>query len=416
MTSATAHPIHTKLQATTSGEVFSTYGKQPRKLKLKHGHLETYISGKYVYISLVVFVWECHHGQIPPNHVVKPKDDNYANACLDNLECKTPEEFIGAPFKVHPVYTDLLCTESGEIYTRNTLKARWVCTDESHFPYVTIGRKQIRIRVCKLIYEAFNEPLPGHLDVFYIDGNRNNNALSNLTAMTAGDYMNSKAHVILARDSSVRRHPKYTEYIAHPDGRVYSLLSGIFVGSLNAAGYRILRKGLSVHKVVYEAFYGIIDSREFQIDHINQVRDDNRITNLQKLTPKQHILKTRADNPIAVKQAGRALSLPLTRLYYKSGHIVSSVTFENIQEALEKTLHLIPDLTPRRIHQSIRSICIKSDGYIWRREDCEDLPEEQWRDVPNHPRLQASTLGPNQISKWAQKFWLPEWKSKFCHL
>ncbi len=352
----------------------------------------TYLAKAYI-SGLVVLVWECHNGQVPLDHVVKPKDDNYANACLDNLECKTPEEFIGAPFKAHPIYSELLCTESGGIYTKKTLKARWVCTDELHFPYVTIGRQQINIRVCRLIYEAFNGLLPEHLDVFYKDGNRSNNALGNLTAVTPKDYMNAKALAILAHDSSVRRHPKYCEFIAHPDGRVYSLLSGIFVGSLNADGYRILRKGLSVHKIVYEAFHGIIDSKKYQIDHVNQVRDDNRITNLQKLTFKQHILKTRADNPTAVKQAGRSLSLPLMRLYYKDGHIVSSVAFDNIQEALKKTLHLIPDLTVRRIGQSIHSTCIKRNGYIWRREDCEDLPEEEWRVVPTYPGLQASTLG-----------------------
>lgn len=405
------HPVYKRLHATIDGDIFSTHYKQPKKLKPKVvqggscAYLESTYNRKYIAFSLADFVWECHNGIIPEGHVVRAKNNDYINIQLANLECKTPEEYIGSSFKEHPAHPNLLCTQSGEVFSKRTLEARWICFEETHFPYVSVGRKQIHIRLCRLIYEAFNGLLPGDLDVFYIDDDRKNNALDNLKAMTPGEYMDSKAAaVILAQDSTLRRHPTQTEYIAYPDGRVYSLLSSTFVGFKNDQNYIILRDGLSAHKVVYEAFNGLINSKKFQIDHRNQIRDDNRLSNLQKLTHREHNLKTRADNPTAVKKAGRTLSLPLMRVLYKEGHIVSSVAFENIQEALDKSAELIPGLTMRKIHHSIESTSLKRDGYVWRREDCPNMPDEEWKVIPKYPGLQASSVGRIKFSNGRKIF------------
>jgi len=50
------------------------------------------------------------------------------------------------------------------------------------------------------------------------------------------------------------------------------------------------RASLRIHRVVYETFVGIIPEG-FVVDHINDIKDDNRLENLQLLTPKDNTIK-----------------------------------------------------------------------------------------------------------------------------
>jgi hypothetical protein len=50
------------------------------------------------------------------------------------------------------------------------------------------------------------------------------------------------------------------------------------------------RASLRIHRVVYETFVGIIPEG-FVVDHINNIKDDNRLENLQLLTPKDNTIK-----------------------------------------------------------------------------------------------------------------------------
>lgn len=56
------------------------------------------------------------------------------------------------------------------------------------------------------------------------------------------------------------------------------------------------QKSLSVHRLVYETFVGKIPEG-MEIDHINAVRDDNRLENLRVVTHKEN-----ANNPITRKR------------------------------------------------------------------------------------------------------------------
>jgi len=40
------------------------------------------------------YLWEQHHGPIPPKHVVVFKDHNHDNICIDNLECISRAELV----------------------------------------------------------------------------------------------------------------------------------------------------------------------------------------------------------------------------------------------------------------------------------------------------------------------------------
>ena len=63
-------------------------------------------------------------------------------------------------------------------------------------------------------------------------------------------------------------------------------------GYLFFAIYGEKRKNYHQHRFVYEVFKGKIPPH-LEIDHINNIKTDNRIKNLQLLTHKQNIEKTK---------------------------------------------------------------------------------------------------------------------------
>ncbi len=80
---------------------------------------------------------------------------------------------------------------------------------------------------------------------------------------------------------------KILNYEFHEEG-MFS--AGKRAGWITSSGYRELRvngKRTREHRLIYEHTYGPI-SEGYQIHHLNGTRDDNRLTNLICLTPKQH--------------------------------------------------------------------------------------------------------------------------------
>ena len=94
----------------------------------------------------------------------------------------------------------------------------------------------------------------------------------------------------------------FSNYAANKDGDIYSLKRKKIINkNKDSNGYlffNICSKKLekpkiySQHRFVYEVFRGPIP-RFFEIDHINGVKTDNRIKNLQLLTHKQNIEKSK---------------------------------------------------------------------------------------------------------------------------
>lgn len=69
-------------------------------------------------------------------------------------------------------------------------------------------------------------------------------------------------------------------------GFFYSKANGKKVGSITDCGYRIisvLGESLSAHRLAWLYVYGYVP--ENWIDHINQKKDDNRISNLREVSP-----------------------------------------------------------------------------------------------------------------------------------
>ena len=83
----------------------------------------------------------------------------------------------------------------------------------------------------------------------------------------------------------------------------------------------IFKKNTSVHRLVAYGF-GLIESLEYdgkQIDHINEVKDDNRLSNLQVLSNSKNVRKSK----------GGDLSLPKGVCYMKTSDSFRYTTYDD---------------------------------------------------------------------------------------
>lgn len=71
--------------------------------------------------------------------------------------------------------------------------------------HLSNGKSHKMIFVHRIVYEAFNSPIPYGYEIDHIDGDRNNNKLSNLRVVTHRDNMNNP--VTILRKSKSRCKP-----------------------------------------------------------------------------------------------------------------------------------------------------------------------------------------------------------------
>ena len=98
------------------------------------------------------------------------------------------------------------------------------------------------------------------------------------------------------------KHPVFSNYAANKDGDIYSLKRKKIINkNKDSNGYLFFNicskklekpKNYLQHRFVYEVFRGPIP-HGFEVDHIFPVKSDNRIKNLQLLTHKQNIEKSK---------------------------------------------------------------------------------------------------------------------------
>lgn len=53
---------------------------------------------------------------------------------------------------------------------------------------------------------------------------------------------------------------------------------------------------MHVHRLMYWAFYGILSDRKNVVDHINNIKTDNRLENLQLITQRENASKDKKSN------------------------------------------------------------------------------------------------------------------------
>ena len=103
--------------------------------------------------------------------------------------------------------------------------------------------------------------------------------------------------------------------------RAGNVAKGSRAGCLTGIGYRVLtfqKKIRKEHRVIWELHNGPIPEG-LEIDHINAKRDDNRIENLQVLTPRQNVQKR------SRQRQNKVHDLPMYVTRQKSGRYQASI-------------------------------------------------------------------------------------------
>ena len=91
-------------------------------------------------------------------------------------------------------------------------------------------------------------------------------------------------------------HPFYDRYEANREGIVRHVVNKKNIGTLSNTGYlkiivsdhQGIRKDYRKHRFIFECFYGKINDAKLVVDHINNIKTDNRLQNLQLITHSQN--------------------------------------------------------------------------------------------------------------------------------
>lgn len=165
------------------------------------------------------------------------------------------------------------------------------------------NKKQKNKSVHRLVAEAFL-PNPNNLPyVHHIDGNRLNNKLENLKWVTAKENsQNTNYHKSKDKKEEEIKDEKWlyyknTIYMVSDMGRLKNTKTGrITRGSLLDCGYYRFsieienkRRGILAHRAIFNAFYPDIECED--INHINGIKTDNRLINLEAVTHKENMQK-----------------------------------------------------------------------------------------------------------------------------
>lgn len=122
------------------------------------------------------------------------------------------------------------------------------------------------------------------------------------------------------------------------------------------------QKQWHVHRLVAMAFIPNPENKDF-VDHINTIRNDNRVENLRWVTRQENY-----DNPISQKRQKESVMRQVLQ-YDLEGNLINA--FPSITDASKKT-----GVRISAIHQSCSGHTITSKGYIWRfKEDATSVSE-----------------------------------------
>ena len=151
------------------------------------------------------------------------------------------------------------------------------------------------------------------------------------------------------------KHPVFDNYAANKNGDILSLKSEkIIKMGKNNCGYLyfsiynkklIKRISHSQHRFVYEVFKGPIP-KFLEVDHINNIKTDNRIKNLQLLSPIQNIRKS--------------LGKPIISIKIETGEEIRFDSIKTASNKLNINYSLIKHICSKRKHY--KTATSKKDG------------------------------------------------------
>ena len=142
----------------------------------------------------------------------------------------------------------------------------------------------------------------------------------------------------------------YSKYEVYPDGRIWSYRKKKFLKpKIDKYGYQTVglvndngnKKWYLVHRVVWESVTGEPIPKGMQINHLNEIKTSNMITNLELVSPKENVnygtrnsraAKSNTNNPKRSKMVGAfknyelVMVFPSTREAQRNGFKQSGVS------------------------------------------------------------------------------------------
>jgi len=122
-----------------------------------------------------------------------------------------------------------------------------------------------------------------------------------------------------------------------------------------------VQKHHAVHRLVAEAFIGSVEG--FDVNHLDEIKTNNRVENLQIVTKKENCNYGTRNKRIAQKNAAQKhLWTKPVRQYDKDGNLIA--IYESMLEAKRQTG--IDDVNIGRVCRGIRQT---AGGYIWKEQE-----------------------------------------------
>ena len=220
---------------------------------------------------------------------------------------------------------------------------------------------------------------------------------------------------VVYKDRKYYIHPIYNNYGASKSGKVINCQTmNKLVGNKNHTGYVTIyvkandkkQKTFMIHRFIYECFHGIIPNGKV-IDHNNNIKDDNRIKNLQMMTQQENCLKSAknrdygfAANNHKNRKCVKAMNCETKEVsYYKSMYSIKEHLGINpgLVKMVAEGLNMCKTAMSKMNHQS----------YIFEYIDEAELPDNYLKSSNIRPRKytdEERRLNQKEhIKKWQQK-------------
>lgn len=305
------------------GEVFNRTTKE--KLKGNKSPNNWYYSlfyngNRYCYTASQLMIPFLSEKPNDGKYIIGHKDGNKYNDHKDNLYWLKDNDW-------RDIYIDgnLTCYEVnrlGEIRNKKTGNVLKGDTSKTYCYYTLKWGEKVKHQKMKsghrIVAEAFI-PNPNNLPyVHHKDHNRLNNCVENLEWVTeeenANDiqpFKNTETFRSLNFSSLENEYWKVykdTNYEISNYGRVKNLKTMIIkTGNLRDDGYMnisINSKNLLLHRVVVETFIRPLKENEY-VDHINGVKTDNRLENLQIVSHQENMKRAARNGKCGAKRVGQ---------------------------------------------------------------------------------------------------------------
>lgn len=214
---------------------------------------------------------------------------------------------------INEIKTHYTINEHGQVFntkTRKELKGTYNRNDYHTF-CLFLGKQRYYKMGHILVAEAFLSEYRTKEKCYvrHRDGNLYNNNINNLEWVSFSD-INKNIKAKSKKDTqkkwkypNAKRKPipNYPNYIINTYGEIYSLITRRFLTPHYLSGYQHYElssqnksKRLRAHRLVYRTFVGEIP-RGMVIDHINGIRDDNRLENLRCVTQSENAFNAQAN-------------------------------------------------------------------------------------------------------------------------